>query len=558
MLVSLHIENIAVIKRIDIDFKAGFTALTGETGAGKSIIIDSINLLLGARPSRELIRNGEETAVVSALFSGISQSNIAALSELGVDQDEDGSIYIQRTITADGRAQTKINGRSVSVSLQREVGGLLINIHGQHENQTLLNTAKHIYYLDKYAADDASVFAYTESYNRMTGILRSLSGIKRDEKEKARIIELLQYQIADIDAVKLKPNEDDALETQRKRIQNIEKIEKNAKIVYRSLYEGEKGLSACQSIDRAVTAVKQIADMLDDSAECIEKLENFCYEIEDIAVRVNDLIDDDIGDPSAALDKIESRLDAITKLKRKYGATVTDILGFRAKDAAELDDIETSDEKSEKLTAELRAAENEAYEHAAALTEFRRTAAAGLAEKITAGLAFLEMTKVVFSVEVRPAQLSPGGGDEVEFMISTNPGEPLKPLARIASGGELSRVMLAIKSVLADRENTETLIFDEIDSGISGRTSHKIGIKLKQTSAGAQVLCVTHSAQIAALAHNHLYISKYEHDGRVETTVTPLDDKGRVDEIARIMGGAEITGSLLETAAEMLEAAKNV
>lgn len=558
MLVSLHIENIAVVKRIDIDLKAGFTALTGETGAGKSIIIDSINLLLGARPSRELIRNGEETAVVSALFSGISQSNIAALSELGVEPDEDGSIYIQRTITADGRAQTKINGRTVSVSLQREVGGLLINIHGQHENQTLLNTAKHIYYLDKYAADDAQISAYTESYDRMNAILRSLSGIKRDEKEKARIVELLRYQIADIDAAHLKPNEDDGLETQRKRIQNIEKIEKNAKIVYRSLYEGEKGLSACQFIDRAVTAVKQIADMLDDSEECIEKLENFRYEIEDIAVRVNDLIDDDIGDPSAALDKIESRLDAITKLKCKYGATVTDMLGFRAKSAAEYDDIEMSDEKSEKLTAELKAAEIEAYERAAALTECRRTAAAGLAEKITTELAFLEMIKVGFSVEVRPAQLSLSGGDEVEFMISTNTGEPLKPLARIASGGELSRVMLAIKSVLADRENTETLIFDEIDTGISGRNSHKIGIKLKQTSAGAQVLCVTHSAQIAALAHNHLYVLKYERDGRVETTVTPLDDKGRVSEIARIMGGAEITGSLLETAAEMLEAAKNV
>lgn len=556
MLVSLHIENIAVIKKIDIDLQKGFTALTGETGAGKSIIIDSINILLGARPSREMIRNGEDTAIVSALFSEISQSNITSLSELGIQPDEDGSIFIQRSISADGRTNTKINGRTVSVSLQREVGGLLINIHGQHENQTLLDTSKHIYYLDKYAADDSLIASYIESYDKMNAIKRSLSELQRDEKEKARIVEMLRYQINDIDAAHLKPNEDDDLEVHRKRIQNIEKIEKQAKIVYRSLYEGDKGLSACQQIDRAVIALKQITDMFDGFEECIEKLESFRYEIEDIAVRADDLIDDDIGDPSAALDKIEARLDIIAKLKRKYGATVTDILDFRAKTAVKLDDFEMSDEKIHNLNVSYKIAENEALICAGILSERRQKAAANLAEKITDELAFLEMSKVCFSVEVHKSQLTRFGGDDVEFMISTNPGEPLKSLGKIASGGELSRIMLAIKSVLADHEKTETLIFDEIDTGISGRTSHKIGIKLKQTSAVSQVLCVTHSAQIAALAHNHLYILKSEHDGRVETTVKLLNYKGRVNEIARIMGGAEITDSLIETAAEMLNAAK--
>lgn len=556
MLISLHIENIAVIKKVDIDLQKGFTALTGETGAGKSIIIDSINILLGARPSREMIRNGEDTAIVSALFSEISQSNITSLSELGILPDEDGSIFIQRSISTDGRTNTKINGRTVSVSLQREIGGLLINIHGQHENQTLLDTSKHIYYLDKYAGDDSLITSYIESYDKMNDIKRSLSELRRDEKEKARTVEMLRYQISDIDAAHLKPNEDDDLETQRKRIQNLEKIEKQAKIVYRSLYEGDKGLSACQQIDRAVIAIKQIADMFDGFDECIEKLESFRYEIEDIAVRADDLIDDDIGDPSAALDKIEARLDVITKLKRKYGATVTDILDFRAKTAEKLEDLEMSDEKIHNLNVLFKIAENEALTRAGILSECRQKAAASLAEKITAELAFLEMSKVCFAVEVRKSQLTHSGGDDVEFMISTNPGEPLKSLGKIASGGELSRVMLAIKSVLADHEKTETLIFDEIDTGISGRTSHKIGIKLKQTSAVSQVICVTHSAQIAALAHNHLYISKNEHDGRVETTVIPLDYNGRVNEIARIMGGAEITENLIETAAEMLNAAK--
>ncbi len=552
MLVSLHIENVAVIKKIDIDLLAGFTVLTGETGAGKSIIIDSINLLLGSRPSREMIRSGEETAVVSAFFTDISQANLLSLSELGAEPDEEGSIFIQRTLSADGRTTNKINGRTVSVSLMRETGNLLINVHGQHENQKLLDTTKHIEYLDKYAGNDPLAAAYAESYGKLNEIKRNLSELYRNEKEKAAMTEMLKYQISEIDSAHLKPNEDEELEIQKKRIQNIEKTEKQAKIIYDSLYGGDKSLSACQQIDRAVLALKQISDMYSGFEDSIEKLLNFRYEIEDVAVRANDLKDDDAVNPSAALDRLEAKLEVISRLKRKYGATIDEILNFRLKAADRLEEFETSEDKIRKLNIAYEIAEKEAVSCAELLTESRKTAAAELAGKITEELAFLEMEKVYFSIEVRRSQLSRSGGDDVEFMISTNPGEPVKPLGKIASGGELSRVMLAIKSVLADRENTETLIFDEIDTGISGRTSHKIGIKLKQTSAVSQVLCVTHSAQIAALAHNHLYVSKTECGGRVETEVSLLDFKGRVNEIARIMGGAEITGKLLDTAAEML------
>jgi DNA repair protein RecN (Recombination protein N) len=557
MLVSLHIENIAVIKKIDIDFNEGFTVLTGETGAGKSIIIDSINILLGARPSREIVRSGEETAVVSGLFCNISPANILSLSELGITPDEDGSIFIQRSISSDGRTSNKINGRTVSVSLHREVGSLLINIHGQHDNQKLLDVSKHIYYLDRYADNESLLEHYIKKYDNMESIKRQLSELYRDEDEKERAADMLRYQINDIDSANLKQSEENDLEAQKKRVQNIDKINKQAKTVYSSLYEGDKGLSACQQIDLAINALKQIADIFDGFEEILDKLENYRYEIEDIAFRANDLLDDDISDPLIILDKIESRLDTISKLKRKYGATTTDILNFREKAAVELEDIEMADEKIHDLNASLKETEGEATEYADRLSECRRTAASSLSDKITAELAFLEMSKVCFSVNVCRVPLSRIGGDEVEFMISANPGEPLKPLGKIASGGELSRVMLAIKSVLADREHTQTLIFDEIDTGISGKISHKIGIKLKQISGLSQVICVTHSAQIATLAHNHLYISKSEHNGRVETTVTSLDYDERVKEIARIIGGLEITESLLETVTEMLNMSEN-
>ena len=561
MLAALHIENIAVIKNIDIDIGGGFTVLTGETGAGKSIIIDSINFLLGTRSGKDLIRTGENSAMVSALFTNISESNVKFLNDMGVQLNEDDdSILLQRNILLDGKATSRLNGRTIPVSLQKELGKLLINIHGQHDNQALLQPSRHIHFLDSYADLGETLTEYEKYYTLMNDTTKRISELSRNEQEKARLIELLKYQINDIDSVKLKENEDDKLAYESNKIQNYEKILKQVKLVYRALYRNEKGLSAFDLITRASDALSQIADVLPEASQFIEKLTEFKYEMEDIAETVNDVASDDYDDPTKELNRIESRLDEIFRLKRKYGSTIKEIFDFKIKAEAELEEIELSDVKIIDLKTQFAEYEAKAKEYADKLTDIRTQAARILEIKIMEELSFLEMGKVKFSIQIKPIVENNGGVryahrgvDDIEFLISTNPGEPLKPLSKIASGGELSRIMLAMKSVFAGRENTETIIFDEIDTGISGKTSQKIGVKLQQTAESCQVICVTHSAQIASTAHNHLYINKTENDGRVETIVSPLDDNDRVNEIARIMGGLQITNSLLETAREMLE-----
>ena len=561
MLAALHIENIAVIKNIDIDIGSGFTVLTGETGAGKSIIIDSINFLLGTRPGKDLIRTGENNAMVSALFTNISDSNVKYLNEMGVQLGEDdNSLLLQRNIQLDGKTVSRLNGRTIPVSLQKELGKLLINIHGQHDNQALLQPSRHIYFLDSYADLGETLTEYEKYYTLMNDTTKKISDLSRNEQEKTRLIELLKYQINDIDSVKLKENEDDKLTAESNKIQNYEKIIKQVKLVYRALYRSDKGLSAFDLLTRAADALNQIADVLPEAAQFIEKLTEFKYEIEDIAETVNDSAADDFDDPTKELNRIESRLDEIFRLKRKYGSTIHEILDYKIKAEAELEEIELSDVKIIELKSQFAEYETKAKEFSGKLTDIRTQAAKILEIKIMEELSFLEMGKVKFSIQIKPIVENNGGVryahrgvDDVEFLISTNPGEPLKPLSKIASGGELSRIMLAMKSVFAGRENTETIIFDEIDTGISGKTSQKIGVKLQQTAESCQVICVTHSAQIASTAHNHLYINKTEHDGRVETVVSPLTDDGRVNEIARIMGGLQITNNLLETAREMIE-----
>jgi DNA repair protein RecN len=566
MLTSLHIENIAVIKNIDIEFNEGFTVLTGETGAGKSIIIDSINLLLGGRPGKDLIRTGESSAMVSALFSNISVSNVKLLNEMGVQlSEDDNSLMLQRNISADGKSSTRLNGRTIPVALQKELGKSLINIHGQHDNQALLQPSRHIHFLDSYADVNEILPEYEKYYSLMNDTTKKISDLSRNEQEKARMIELLKYQISDIDSVKLKDNEDEKLTNESNRIQNFEKILKQVKLVYRALYRMEKGLSAFDLMTRASDALAQIADVLPEANQFIEKLTEFKYEIEDIAETVRDAAADDYDDPTAELNRIESRLDEIFRLKRKYGSTIKEILEFKEKAEKELEEIELSDVKIIELKAKYSEYKSKAKEYSDKLTKIRTQAARILEVKIMEELAFLEMGKVKFSVQIKPIVESSGGVryasrgvDDIEFLISTNPGEPLKPLSKIASGGELSRIMLAMKSVFAGRENTETIIFDEIDTGISGKTSQKIGVKLRQTSDSCQVICVTHSAQIASTAQNHLFINKTENDGRVETIVTPLTENDRVNEVARIMGGLEITTKLLDTAREMIENNNNI
>ncbi len=565
MLENLHIENVAVVRTADIALDTGFTVLTGETGAGKSIIIDSINLLLGARPQRELLRHGASGAAASGMFRHLPQETAAAMAEAGVRMEEDGTFLLQRTITADGKASARINGRPITVSTQRMLAAQLISIHGQHDNQRFLNPETHITYLDAYAGLSSLLALYTERYTAFTEIRSKIRSLQKDEQEKARMAELLKYQIADIDAGRLKSGEEDALLEKRQKIRNLEKISKQVRIVYHALYRSEKSYSAAEQMERAIAALDQMADIFPKAAEYSEKLSEFRYELEDIAETVQAYADDTDGDPTVMLDKIETRLETIAKLRKKYGVTVEDVLAYREKIAEELEDITLSDEKIADLQKSLQTAREALAETAKDLTERRRAAGKQLSESILAELRFLDMEKVRFAVEVRAYRpiaeddsiFTPNGCDAVEFMISTNPGEPLKPLDKIASGGELSRIMLAAKCVMAHTDHVQTMIFDEVDTGVSGKTSQKIGMKLKSLAkSGCQVLCVTHSAQIAALADQHLFISKHEIDGRTETSVQQLDEEGRVAELSRIIGGIEITDTVRETAKELLRQGK--
>ena len=567
MLDTLHIENIAVVREADITLGRGFTVLTGETGAGKSIIIDAINLLLGARPQRDLIRSGETTAVASAVFTDIPETLAAQMTDAGLRLDEDGGLFLQRAVQADGKASTRIGGRPVSVSTQKEFIGALIAIHGQHDNQQFLRPEMHIRYLDDFAGIEALLDEYTVLYHEYNEIRAKIRSLQKNEQEKARMAELLKYQIADIDAGKLKPKEEELLLAKRTKIRNAEKIAKQVKTILHALYRSEKGYSAMEQLDRAITALDGMSEIMPEAAAFSEKLSEFRYEIEDIAGTVQAYAEDDEGDPTVLLDKIEARLETISKLKKKYGATVEEVLAYRAKAFSDLDDITLSDEKIAALKEQLSQKEKELTVSAEQLTAARKAAGKTLSVRIMEELRFLDMEKVRFEVGITPLSGENGDGevtrfgtrgcDNVEFLISTNPGEPLKPLDKIASGGELSRIMLAAKCVMAASEQISTMIFDEVDTGVSGKTSQKIGIKLKELGkTGCQVICVTHSAQIAALADAHLYISKHEVDGRVETSVKPLDEDGRIGELSRIIGGIEITDAIRATARELLESGR--
>lgn len=569
MLDTLHIENIAVVREADISLGRGFTVLTGETGAGKSIIIDAINLLLGARPQRDLIRTGADAAVASAVFSDIPAELAAQMTDAGLRLDEDGGLFLQRTVQADGKASTRIGGRPVSVASQKEFIGALIAIHGQHDNQQFLRPEMHIRYLDDFAGVEALLDGYTVLYREYNDIRAKIRSLQKNEQEKARMAELLKYQIADIDAGRLKPREEEALLQKRAKIRNAEKIAKQVKTILHALYRSEKGYSAMEQLDRAVTALDGMTEIMPEAAAFSERLSGFRYEIEDIAERVEAYAEDDEGDPTVLLDKIEGRLETISKLKKKYGATVEEVLAYRERAAQDLDDITLSDEKIAALKTQLSVKQKELDRAAAALTAARVEAGKTLSVRIMEELRFLDMEKVRFTVNIQPlsgeetdregesSRYSSRGCDSVEFLISTNPGEPLKPLEKIASGGELSRIMLAAKCVMAASEQISTMIFDEVDTGVSGKTSQKIGIKLKELGkTGCQVICVTHSAQIAALADAHLYISKHEVDGRVETSVVPLDEDGRIAELSRIIGGIEITDAIRATARELLDSGR--
>ena len=552
MLTSLHIENIAVIRKADLELDKGFSALTGETGAGKSMIVDSINLLLGNRTSREIIRSGEEKATVSAIFEGLSGAVAEHIQEMGFEVEED-AVMLSRTITTDGRSQTRLNGRVITQAMQREIAGLLISIQGQSDSQSLLQKARHRELLDAYGTSKDALADYRVAFDELKKCRKEVTALSQDSAEKLRLCEMLKYQIEDIDAMKLKDGEEEALVKERDRLSNLERINKQTNTICRLLRDAEKG-NAYDVIRRAETVLASLDGLVDDTDGLCARLSFAASEIEDVAETVRSYMDDDCEDPTARIDRIEGRLEGIAKLKRKYGADVAAVLKFRAEAAARLDALETSDERLAELQGQLEALEKAAQKKAELLRQKRREAAKVIVEQVTASLAFLDMPKVRFEIAINPCELCEHGGDDIEFLIATNPGEPLLPLSKIASGGELSRMMLALRSVLNDHDGVDTVIFDEIDTGVSGKTSRKIGIKLKQTAkTGTQVLCVTHSAQIASLADNHYQITKHERDGRAETDVQLLNPEERVNEIARILGSIEPTEAQRNAAREMIE-----
>ncbi len=552
MLKSLHIENIAVVKSADIEFSGGFTVLTGETGAGKSVMIDSINMLTGAKVSRDIIRSGEDFALSEAVFDGFTESVAKRLSELGIDT-EDGEIIISCKLSADGKTVSRINGRSVTRAALRDIAKQLISIHGQNDSRVLFNKNAYFELVDSYGDIIFERERYTEIYRALEDTKRRLAALDTDEEEKARRRDMLEYQIKDIDSKRLKVGEEEELEAEKLRLKNIEKINKHISFANRVLSGGERGGDVAYMLSRTSESLNKISDVVPDAAKLAERLMEISYEVSDISDEVKGLSDIGGEDADARLDNIESRLEAISSLKRRYGRDIGAIFEFRKKAADELDGIELSDENAEKYRQEIKRLKNDADGAARILTEKRRRAAKAASEKIMDVLSYLDMPKVKFEITVNEGELNSHGADELEFTVATNPGEPMLPMAEIASGGEMARIMLAIRSVLNEKDEVACSVYDEIDTGISGKTSRKIGMKLHSVAEGSQVICVTHSAQIATLADCHFLISKKEIDGRAYTGIRLLSYDERVDEAARILGGISITEAQRQAARDMLD-----
>ena len=547
MLNLLHIENIAVIECADITFDRGFNILTGETGAGKSIVIDAISAILGERAYRDMIRTGASKASVQAVFSGVP--NLPWFEENGVEYDEE--IVIQRQIFLDGKNVCRVNGTPVSVSILRKLGIQLINIHGQHDSASLFDEENHLIFLDSFADNEALRLGYGDKFALVSDLRRQIDRMSMDESEKLRRVETLKFQIAQIEKANLKSGEDDELEARRKVLQNAEKLSDGLDEATECLYGGEDTDGAAALLSQAERALAKLSRYTDSFAQLQEKVADLMYQVQDAAEEVRDARDD-LSYSADELEQIETRLDTIHKLRRKYGASCDDILAYLENAKRELDEIEFSDAHIERLKGKLQKAEKEAWAAADALRENRKAAAERLSARILTELAQLDMPRVQFQCEFTEIPLSAGGADAVAFFMSANAGEALKPMSKVASGGELARIMLAMKNVLAEKDQVNTLIFDEVDTGVSGRAAQRVADKLKAVASHKQVLCVTHLPQLAALADTHLLIAKEERQGRTYTSVTPLDLEGRKRELARIIGGTNITETTLKSAEEML------
>lgn len=547
MLDLLHIENIAVIESADISFDRGFNVLTGETGAGKSIVIDAISAILGERAYRDMIRTGANKASVRAVFSEVP--NCAWFEENGVEYDAE--TVIQRDIFLDGKNVCRVNGTLVSVAILHKLGIQLINIHGQHDSASLFDEDNHLIFLDDFSANQNLRESYAEKYEAVASLRREIQRMTMDEGEKLRRMETLKYQIAEIEKAELEVGEDDVLEERRKLLQNAEKLSKGMDEAVEALYGGDESDGAAGLMADAEHALARLARFSDNFAALHERVTDLMYQVRDAAEEVKDARDD-LSYSADELEQIESRLDIIHRLRRKYGTTCAEILEYLADAQKELDEIEFADDHLERLKAKLKKAEAEAWDAALQLRKNRMENAQIMTERILSELSQLDMPRVQFQCVFTEQDLSSNGADAVAFFMSANAGEALKPMSKVASGGELARIMLSMKNVLAEKDQIGTLIFDEVDTGVSGRAAQKVAEKLRKLAAHKQVLCVTHLPQMAALATTHMLIAKSERDGRTYTSVTPLDLEGRKRELARIIGGAKITETTLKSAEEML------
>ncbi len=557
MLESLHIENLAVIKSTDLEPGRGFTALTGETGAGKSVIIDSINFLMGRKTQRDLIRTGEKKLFVSALFSELKPEDVSRLSELGIETDG-GQVLLERSRDTEGKNICRINGRAVTNQILRSAGDLLVSLHGQNDTRALESPEARVAVTDAAAHTGPLLSEYREIYGERMSAAAELAKLKKSAAEKARLRDMLEYQIKDIGSRRLKEGEEEELLAERELVRNYDKIRKQTDIAVRALRSNEKGITAPYLVSRAADAVGKLSGAVPQAAALKERLDSCRYELDDIADEIEALCESfsDGGESAdARLDRIEGRLEEISKLKRKYGQSVGEILEFAARAGKELGALDGSDIAEKELEERISVLDGKLAGTGRRLSEARRAAAAAIEKKIRETLIYLDMPKVSFEVRVADAgKPQKDGLDTVDFMLSANPGEEMLPLSRCASGGELSRVMLAIKCALAEADAVPTLIFDEIDTGISGSTSRKLGRKLREAAASAQVICVTHSAQIASLAQTHIKITKSLSGERAQTTVSVLDREGRIAETARILGGISVTAAQRQAAVDMIDA----
>jgi DNA repair protein RecN (Recombination protein N) len=550
MLSTLYIENIAVIEKTEINFTKGLNALTGETGAGKSIIIDSINAVTGHRTSKEIIRTGADSAFVSATFTDVSDEIIEMAENLGY-KCEDKTLIFSRELSLNGRNTCRINSRPATVATLKELGIYLINIHGQHESLELMQGDTHINYIDNFAEINYAVKEYYDVYKELKKVEKLLKSSQQDESQRLYEIDLLRFQVEEIDNASLEVGEDESLGDEKRVLQNSEKIRTFFDKAKNAL-SGYGAVNACDLVDDASTNLIKASNLFEQAEDVSNRLADLSYSLQDISNEITSLTEELEFSPTR-LEEIEERLDLIYKLKRKYGSTIEEILEFRDNAFTRLKELENYDINISNAKEQYRELLAQTKEKAEMLTALRIKSGKAFSDKVQAEMKYLDMPNVKIIVSIEETELTPKGKDKVEILISANPGEAPKPVSKIASGGELSRMMLAIKTVLSQSDTIDTLIFDEVDTGISGKASMKVGMKLREVSNSRQVLCVTHQVQIASLAENHLLIRKNFVNNKTFTDVVSLDRNGRINELARIMGGIEITENTKKLAEEMLD-----